>query len=50
MYYVETRIVFRVEHKENAKDLRWIREAIEYCLEGQEEVVCIDAPRVFNEG
>ena len=42
MYYVETKIKFRVEHEENAKELWWLREAIEQYLEGQEEIVFID--------
>jgi len=65
MYYVETKIKFRVEHEKNARDLWWIREvieqynarelwwireAIEQYLEGQEEVVSIDKPNVINEG
>lgn len=57
MYYVETKIKFRVEHEENAKELVmllrqawWLREAIEQYLEGQEEVVFIDVPKVINEG
>jgi len=50
MYYVETKIKFRVEHEKNARELWWIREAIEQYLEGQEEVVSIDKPNVINEG
>ena len=50
MYHVETRVVFRVEYEENAKELWWVREAIENYLEGQEEVVLIETPKVTNEG
>ena len=49
MYYVETKIKFRVEHEENAKELWWIREAIEKSLEGKEEVVSIEKPNVIAE-
>lgn len=50
MYYVETRIRFRVEYFENAKELWWVREALESYLEGEEEVVAIDKPTIINEG
>ncbi len=50
MYYVETKIKFRVEYEENAENLWWLREAIEEYLEGEEEVVFIDIPKVTNEG
>ena len=49
MYYVETRVVFRVEYEALAKELCWLREAIENYLEGQEEVVFIDTLKVTNE-
>jgi len=29
MYYVETKLVFRVEHEENASQLWWVQEAID---------------------
>lgn len=50
MYYVETKIKLRIEHEENAKDLYWLREAIDQYLEGPEEVVFIERPKVINEG
>ena len=50
MYYVETKIKLRIEHEENAKDLHWLREAIDQYLEGPEEVVYIEKPTVINEG
>jgi len=50
MYYVETVVKYRVEHKENAYEPYWLREAIEACLEGEEEVVSISKPIVINEG
>ena len=50
MYYVETKIKLRIEREENAKDLYWLREAIDQYLEGPEEVVFIERPKVINEG
>tara|TARA_R100001440_G_scaffold63463_1_gene83700 strand:- start:1275 stop:1427 length:153 start_codon:yes stop_codon:yes gene_type:complete len=46
MYYVETRVVFRVGNESDAKDLWWLEEAIEKYLRVNEEIVCIDAPKV----
>jgi hypothetical protein len=50
MYYVETKIVFRVEHEENALHLEWVREAIDGFLEGEEEVVYVKLENLINEG
>ena len=50
MYYVETVVKYRAEHKENAYEPYWLREAIEAWLEGEEEVVLIAKPKVYNEG
>ena len=50
MYYVETKLVFRVEHEENASQLEWVREAIDGYLEGEEEVVYVKSESITNEG
>lgn len=50
MYYVETKLVFRVEHEENVSQIWWVREAIEDWLEGEEEVVYVKVEKVVNEG
>lgn len=50
MYYVETKLVFRVEHEENVSQIWWVREAIEDWLEGEEEVVYVKVEKVINEG
>jgi len=50
MYYVETKLVFRVEHEENASQLEWVREAIDEYLEGEEEVVYVKLENIVNEG
>ena len=49
MYYVETRVVLRVGNEIDAKNLWWLEEAIEKYLRENEEIVCIDAPKVTNE-
>ena len=50
MYYVETKLVFRIEHEENALNLEWVREAIDGFLEGEEEVVNVKLENLINEG
>ena len=49
MYYVETRVVLRVGNEIDAKNLWWLEEAIEKYLRENEEIVCIDAPKVTND-
>ncbi len=46
MYYVETRVVLKVGNEVDAKNLSWLEEAIEKYLRGNEEIVCIDAPKL----
>lgn len=50
MYYVEAKLVLRLENKEDASDLLWAVDLIDQNLEGEEEVVYLKTENIVNEG